>query len=155
MNEIYSSENVMRYSGSYPVNINDYPATLVLINHYEATYYNNEAIRWGIELKKENKLIGTCGFHNFNDKHYRCEIGYELNERYWRKGYMSEALIPIIDFAYEYLNINRIQALVYKDNKSSERLLKKLGFTHEGLLRKYAYFRNKFEDLNLFSLIKE
>ncbi|MNH46591.1 ribosomal-protein-S5-alanine N-acetyltransferase [compost metagenome] len=52
------------------------------------------------------------------------------------------------------MNLERIEAFVYPENETSENMLKKLGFVHEGYLRKYAYFRDKHQDLNMFSLIK-
>jgi len=152
MFSIYSSEEVMKYYGIYP--INDISTVEVMIEKFKESFEVDMGIRWGIELKSTSKLIGTCGYHNWNKRHFRAEIGYELGNEFWRKGYAKEAISSIIKYGFDEMNLERIEALVYPENETSENMLKKLGFLHEGYLRKYVYFRDKHQDLNMFSLIK-
>ncbi|TKI89149.1 GNAT family N-acetyltransferase, partial [Bacillus cereus] len=86
--------------------------------------------------KGTGQLIGTCGFHLINNNHKRAEIGYELDDTYWGQGYASEALQAILAYGFEMLQLIRIAAVVYVENKSSQKLLIKAGFQEEGLLRK-------------------
>jgi len=150
--EFYSDEEVMKYYGIYTVEDIEIIESMIL--DYENGFRTNSFVRWGIELKCEGKIIGTCGFHNWMRKFSRCEMGYEMNKKYWNNGYMSEALAGIIDYAFGGMDINRIEAQTYPENIASYSVLEKLGFKREGLLREYAYFREKFQDLYMYSLLK-
>jgi ribosomal-protein-alanine N-acetyltransferase len=66
---------------------------------------------------------------------------------------MTEALKLIIHYGFATLKLNRIQALVIPGNKPSVRLLLKLGFQEEGLLREYAFFKGRYHDLICYSLL--
>jgi [ribosomal protein S5]-alanine N-acetyltransferase len=68
---------------------------------------------------------------------------------------MAEALQAIIRFGFEELGVNRFQALVMPGNMASIKLLLKLGFQEEGVLREYAHFKGAFHDLHCFSLLKK
>lgn len=150
---IFSNPKVMQYYGKFPMK--ERSEAQELINRFYMAFESNEAIRWGIEVNGSKELIGTCGFHNWRKIHKRAEIGYELNEEAWDFGYMKEAVSAIIRYGFHELELNRIEAIVYPENTSSEELLKKLGFGFEGLLREYAYFREKYQDLNMFSFLKK
>jgi len=152
MFKIFSNEKIMQYYGRFPMT--EITEAKALICKFSQSFESNEAIRWGIELNDRNIFIGTCGFHNWKKPHSRAEIGYELAEEHWGYGYMKEAVNAIIKYGFEQIELNRIEAVVYPENIASEGLLKKLGFQHEGLLRNYAYFREKYQDLNMFSYIK-
>lgn len=146
-----SSEKVTEYFGMFP--LIDVETAKGIIIRYKNSFNEDFAIRWGIELKESNIIIGTCGFHNWNHRHKRAEIGYELHEDYWGKGYAKEAIKTIIEYGFSNMQLSRIEAMVYPENKNSEKLLRKIGFDYEGLLKGYAFFRNKQQDLKMFSLL--
>lgn len=56
-----------------------------LIHRWNQRYENNQGFRWGITLRSESRVIGTCGFHGWAKHHYKAEIGYELTPEYWRR----------------------------------------------------------------------
>ncbi|WP_422660578.1 GNAT family N-acetyltransferase [Paenibacillus sp. EC2-1] len=114
-----------------------------------------QGIRWGITLRSEDRVIGTCGFFNWSKKHYKAEIGYELSPEYWSRGYMTEVLESAIDFGFKDLGFNRIQALIHPENVKSRGLLEKSGFTEEGLLNEYYFKKNRFVDAVIFSKLKK
>ncbi len=151
--ETFSNPRVMKCYGKFPMK--ERSEAQELINIFSKAFESSEAIRWGIELNSSKELIGTCGFHNWKKTHKRAEIGYELNEEAWGSGYMKEAVSAIIRYGFLEMELNRIEANVYPENTSSEELLKKLGFRFEGLLKEYAYFREKYQDLNMFSFLKK
>jgi len=151
--DIYKREDVMIYFGIFPVKKKDQIENM--IRQYEISFHQKNSIRWGLFLKETEELIGSCGFHNWNKGFSRAEIGYELHPNYWNKGLMSEALREILRFGYYEMALNRIEALVYPENKNSNNLLEKLGFKNEGMLKEYAYFRNKYQDLNIYSLLRK
>ncbi|MCD4712868.1 MAG: GNAT family N-acetyltransferase [Clostridiales bacterium] len=150
--EIFSSDKVTEYYGMFPMN--DIEPVEQMINRFNQGFNEKRSIRWGLVEKSSGKVIGTCGYHNISQEHYRAEIGYELSEKYWNQGFMREALHKIICFGFEQMNFNRIEALVYPDNQSSRKALERLGFLEEGLLREYMYFRDEMTDLCIYSLLK-
>lgn len=149
--EIFSNEEVMRYYGMFA--INGLESAISLIEALQSTYYEKRGIRWAVVLKETGELIGTCGFHNLNEFHRRSELGYELSEAFWHKGYASELLNAIMNYGMHVMNLNRMEALVYKENEASQNLLTRSGFVYEGTLKSYAYFRNQYTDLLVYSFI--
>ena len=87
-------------------------------------------------------------------EHNRIEIGYDLNPEYWGKGIMQEALSKIIHFAFTSMKINKIEAKIEPENKSSIKLLEKLDFYKEGVLRQHEFEKGKYVDLAIFSILK-
>jgi [ribosomal protein S5]-alanine N-acetyltransferase len=148
-----SDEEVMKYYGLEPFNsIQD---AIDEISWYQSIQNNKTGIRWGITLKDKGVVIGSCGFHKISSQHFRTEIGFELSKEQWRKGIAFEAVEAIISYGFEHMNFNRIEALIEPPNLSSQRLVEKLGFMREGLLRNYEFTRGKFEDLYMYSLLKQ
>lgn len=125
-----------------------------MIDKWQENFKQQQVIRWGITIKEQNLVIGSCGYKKIITKHRRAEIGYEIFVEYRRQGFMSEALNAVIQFGFEIIELNRIEATVNSDNLASILLLKKLGFTEEGILRDYEFKQDKFIDLKLFSLLQ-
>ena len=67
---------------------------------------------------------------------------------------MTEALGLVLDFGFDRMGLNRIEAVVFRDNAASCGLLEKLGFEREGLLREYEYLRGRYEDMAMYSLLR-
>lgn len=97
--------------------------------------------RWILVRKADGIKMGTCGFHCFNKESGSVEVGYDLKEEFWGKGYMQEAIKEIIEFAIENMNIKEIKACIYVDNEKSKQLAEKLGFIVSG--SSYEVFRGK------------
>lgn len=118
-------------------------------------YFKGEDIRWGIELKESNVLIGDCGFGHINETKLPTEIGYMLDKKYWNNGYMSEALKGMLEYGFDVLKLHRVQGWVHPDNNASAHILEKQGFKYEGFLREYAYMWHKgcFTDVKMYALI--
>ena len=148
-----SDKEVMKYHGLAPfTSIND---ALSEISWYHSIFNEKSGIRWGITLKGKNEVIGSCGFHSRTPEHYRTEIGYELHKSYWGQGIASEALEAVLKYGFDQLELQRVEALIEPPNISSQKLVEKHGFIREGLLRKYEYTFGKFDDLYMYSLLKE
>ncbi|MDB5083290.1 MAG: acetyltransferase, partial [Bacilli bacterium] len=90
-----------------------------LILNWNQRFESNQGIRWGISFKSRDTIIGTCGFHNWMKEHFKIEIGYELDPKYWLKGIMTEAVNEIIKFGFDELGLNRIEAFIDPANSSS------------------------------------
>ena len=85
----------------------------------EKNLINQQGIRWGITIKEQNAIIGSCGYKKIIQKHRRAEIGYELCGEYRRKGFMREVLNTVIQYGFEVIKLNRIEATVNCDNLPS------------------------------------
>ncbi|GCE29759.1 N-acetyltransferase [Dictyobacter alpinus] len=122
------------------------------IERHRRRFAEQEALRWGIVLKGENKIIGTCGYSWDTDNHYAV-LSYILSKHSWKKGIMTEALTAIIQFGFEHIHLHRIEAQVAYPNLASARLLEKLGFQEEGRLRDRQYVDHQFVDERIFALL--
>lgn len=108
---------------------------------YAADMANNEHF-WAVELKSEKKVIGQLYFCHQEPKHLLTwELGYIMSPHYQKQGYGSEAASALVKFGFEQLSIHRVVAHCNPDNVASWKLLEKIGFRREGLLRKNVYFR--------------
>lgn len=87
-------------------------------------------------------------------KHRRAEIGYEIIPAHWRNGFASEAVSEVVSYGFAALGLTRIGAVVFTENEASNRLLVKMGFQKEGVLRQYMYQNGIPYDTNMYSLLK-
>ena len=149
----FSKDEVTKY---YDLDtFEDVKEAKVLIGNWQKKYLKKEGIRWGIATKEENKIIGSCGYHNWEKKHFKAEIGFEVAPDFWRKGIMIEVLQPILRYGFELMDLNRIEALFAPDNIASKKTLEKAGFVYEGTFRKSAFEKGRFCDEAICSLLKK
>ncbi len=87
-----------------------------------------EQNRWVLIDKISKNKIGTCGFHLWEREKNEVEIGFELMEIYNGKGYMSEAVKAIINFAKTNMGVSTIKAIVYSKNQKCKKLVETIGF---------------------------
>ena len=150
--KIYADNDVTKYIDLETAT--DLAQAKFLVNRRVELFRSGQRIRWGIARKDDNIIIGSCGFTQWNKNSHRAEIGYELAKKHWRKGIMTEALETVIYFGFQRMELNRIEALVMLENIASMTLLEKLGFQEEGIFREYGYWKGKFHDLKMFSILK-
>jgi ribosomal-protein-alanine N-acetyltransferase len=129
--------------------------TIAFLKIVEEQFAELKFIVLGIELKTENKLIGTIALRNW-DKSDRCiDIGYVISNKYWNRGLATEAVKEIIKFGFEELSGNRIEAHCDEDNKASYRVMEKSGMKFEGTLRQKVLLKNKFTSMKFYSILRE
>jgi ribosomal-protein-alanine N-acetyltransferase len=150
---ILSDEESMEFYGDEPQQSLD--ETQELIRQIQIRYARRKALRWGITLQDNDRLIGSCSLFHFDEGFNRAEAGYELNRAFWGKGIMTEAMSAILTYGFSDLGLHRIEALIDIANERSKGLLLKLGFTYEGYLRQRFPFRDRFEDEHYFGLLKD
>lgn len=117
-------------------------------------YRKGQAAPWGVVEKATGRLIGSCGFTVCHPLHWRAEIGYALGEEYWGRGYATEAVAAAVNFGFEGMNLNRVEALCFVENTASMRVLAKLGFCCEGTLHQYLYAKGAYRDVKLYAIIR-
>ncbi|WP_094096376.1 GNAT family N-acetyltransferase [Paenibacillus physcomitrellae] len=153
MFEYWSDPEVVKYMNVPP--FANAEETAEMIKWLNLLAETEDTIRWGIELKDSGRLIGSCGYNTWQlAGAHRAEIGYELGRPYWGQGYMREALLTMFEFGFCTMGLNRIEALLYPVNYASIRLLQKLGFQREGMLREYQQAGDRFVDLDMYSLLR-
>ena len=118
-------------------------------------FKDDKGIRWGIVRKGNEELIGTCGYYYWNKTSRRADIGYDLDPAHWGEGIMTEALSAALRYGFEEMGLNRVQAVIDSENVKSIKLVERLGFKKEGVLRQNSYFRGRFRDEVCFSILKE
>jgi [ribosomal protein S5]-alanine N-acetyltransferase len=121
------------------------------INDIDWSFKAKTGINWVICLKDKNRAIGYAGVWKIAAEHCKGEIGYALNSNYCGNGYMIEALNRLIDFSFNELELHRLEANVDSQNYSSIKLLKKLNFKQEAVLRDDYFLNGKFHSSMIFS----
>ena len=115
----------------------------------------NTDINWAIALKENDQLIGTIGFYRNQPEHHRGEIGYMLDPNFWRKGYMNEAIIEVIKYGFEVMQLHTIEACINPDNEASKAVLLKQGFIKEAYYKENFFYEGKFKDSEVYTKFKE
>ena len=124
------------------------------IQYCRNLFYHKRGIYWTLARRDNNQIIGSVGLY-MNNHHHRAELCYDLAKPYWRQGVMNKVLKKAIDFAFENLNVFRIEALTLKENEASIGILRRMGFEREGTLRKYRYFKDVSRDVELYAATHE
>lgn len=152
---IFSDPLVVEYYDIAP--LSDRAAALRMIEGFAAWFKLGDAIRWGIWHAESDVLIGTCCFDQIHRSFRRVNLGYNLSSKFWGSGYASEACQAIVQWVLKDglgTPVNRIQAVTVPENVKSERVLKRLGFQREGLLREFGFWGGLPRDMNMFGLTK-
>lgn len=105
------------------------------IREAHAQFLKREDLRLHIFHKETGEFIGSSGLHRMNWDVPKFEIGYWIDTRHSGKGYMSEAVQGITDFAFRELKARRVEIRVDSRNTKSRRIPERLGFTLEGILK--------------------
>lgn len=128
--------------------------TYQFLNACEELWQTGKDFAYAIALKVEGKLIGMFGFHPMKVK---VEVGYVLARPYWGKGYMTDVLRAVIEWAFTQPEICRVQAICDVENVSSSRVMEKAGMIREGLLRRYVLHPNisaEPRDAYMYAIVK-
>lgn len=146
-----SHPDVIRY---YGVSYHSLDAAREQMDWFADLRKKDLGIWWAIADKKDPSiLIGACGFNQWKKEHRCIETGYWLLPEYWSNGVMTECLPTILDYAFKVMGVHRIEAQVETENKSSSRLLSKLGFQYEGTLRDCEIKDGRYVSLECFALL--
>ena len=112
-------------------------------------YYN-----WVITLKDSGAIIGSINLR-VEEINETVEFNYVIDNRYTKKGYMTEALLLVKDFCLNEINVNRFQGGCCIENIASKRVMEKCGMFHEGILRNYIILEDGYHDMHMFSIINK
>ncbi len=106
-------------------------------------------------IRIKNEFVGLIGFKSTDRVNKKTEIGYWLSEKYQKQGIVTKSVVKLCDFAFNKLEVNRVQIKCAVGNLASKNIPKKLGFILEGIERHGELLTgNVFTDLEVYSKLK-
>ena len=124
------------------------------IQYSSDAWDSRSGVRWAICQADSGRIVGDCGYNNFDQRHNNAVIGYQVAKEHWGRGLATRAVNEMLRWGFATLDLHRVEATVHPENSRSARVLEKLGFRREGLLRDYRHGRNGYFDCILFGLLR-
>jgi RimJ/RimL family protein N-acetyltransferase len=149
---LQSNPRVLRYWDSPPWT--DRTRAQAFIAACRQMEEDGSGARVAIETVRERAFVGWCSMFRWNPVYRSLGIGYCLDEPVWGKGYATEAVRAMLDWAYDTLDLNRVEAELDTRNAASARVLEKLGFEREGLRREDCVVAGEVSDSWIYGLLK-
>ena len=143
-----SNPEVLKY---YGVSYETLEATKDQMKFFSDLEKNRTGIWWTI-CSADNKIFyGAAGINDMKKDHRKGELGFWLLKEHWRKGFMAEALPIVLKYAFDKLNLHRIEAIVENENIASKKTIEKLGFDCEGIMKECEIKNGKFISLCMYA----
>jgi [ribosomal protein S5]-alanine N-acetyltransferase len=149
----FGNEEVVRFLEMNPIQTQDQASEW--LQWMGGFFSARDGLRWGAKHKSDGSFVGSVGLHKWNRESNYAELGYDLGREYWEQGYATEITTAVIDFGWESMNLNRIEADVVQGNTHSMAVLEKLGFQQEGVLRQRLRKGGKYYDIHRFGLLRK
>lgn len=149
---IFGAPEVLRFLNDDPVDTHE--KAVSFIDWLNSLYDQHKAVQWGITLREDDHMIGTCGTYAWDRDNRHVDIGYHIVPSHWGQGYATEATRAMLRWSFEHLDVHRIQADCTDGNLASERMLLKCGFQVEGLWRESCWEHGRFVDIKQFGLLR-
>lgn len=149
---VYSDPEVMQFGSTLPwKSLEDARTSL---SRTDLGMKEGQFLRLALTLGDADRFIGDCCLFDFDQQNRHAEIGYSMGSSYWGHGYMHEALIALINYAFQTLNMNRIEADIDPHNTASATCLERLGFIKEGYSRERWIVGGRLSDSALYGLLR-
>lgn len=130
----------------------DAEVTRNLLENWVAEYEKPDYYQWAIEF--DGEAIGSIAIVSLDDRIKKCEIGYCIGKNFWHRGIMSEALAAVIDYMFDKVGMERIEARHDTNNPNSGAVMKKCGMKYEGTLRRADWNNQGICDAAHYALLK-
>ena len=117
-------------------------------------FHTRRAFQWAIAQPGDPTLVGHCALHRVDLDHRRAEVGFVLSRSLWGSGLMSQALARLVAFAFESMQLHRLEADVDPRNARSLVLLARHGFRQEGMLRERYWVNGEWQDTAMLALLR-
>ena len=109
-----------------------------------------------VETLRDPEAIGVCSLEGIDPRNRSAEFGVWIGKPYWGKGYGTDATRTICRFGFRHMNLQRIQLHVYPEtNPRAVRAYEKVGFKHEGTLRRSHFLGGRYIDAAVMGLLAE
>lgn len=125
------------------------------LRNYEEKYKSGDLMIWGIEFIPDEKLIGVCGFTHWNRTDDIAEIAYTLNPDYWGRGIAGTSVKMLLNFGFDQMQLNRIEARCWVENEASEKVMVSCQMQFEGILREQLWNKEKYRDVKMYSILRK
>jgi [ribosomal protein S5]-alanine N-acetyltransferase len=142
---------VMAFWDSAPIEEPD--AIADILGRQLAEVERGDAVHWTLERLLDETFLGCADISAIDRWHHRGEVGFMLDRAAWGAGYATEAMGAVIAHAAQGLRLKRLSARTHLGNIRSMRLLERLGFRREGVLRGYVERDGRRRDCALFGLL--
>ncbi|MDR2718951.1 MAG: GNAT family N-acetyltransferase [Treponema sp.] len=154
--KLISNNNVMKYLQDIKTNSIEESKENLLKAINDIKSEDRKLYFFLIEDKFINEFIGEIGYTVIKNTLYGklVHLGYFIKEKYWNKGYVTEALKRVIEFAFEEDNVYRISTGCIKENVGSEKVMQKNGFIKEAEYKEYILHEGKLKDRVEYRLLK-
>ncbi len=149
--EIFSDKEVLRYTDREITHTID--EAILYLKDCQVKAEKKLHFFLGLFNKLDNKLLGIISLYHIDLKHTFASLGILIAKEYWRKGYMSEAMLRFLEFYFIELRFHRIEAQTFVHNTPAVKFFEKLKFSNEGILRENFIIEGKFENSYLFSML--
>jgi ribosomal-protein-alanine N-acetyltransferase len=110
--------------------------------------------RVAVDRAADGVFLGWCGLTGWNPDYRSASLGYCFAEAAWGHGYATETAQAVLRWAFDTLDLNRVQAETDTRNLASARVLEKIGFVREGTLREDCVVNGEVSDSWVFGLIR-
>jgi ribosomal-protein-alanine N-acetyltransferase len=150
--ELQSNAHVLRYWDSPPWT--DRASVARFMAGCRAMAEDGSGVRVAIERRSDRVFVGWCTFNSWNPDFRSGSLGYCLNEAAWGHGYATEAARALLRWAFDNLDLNRVQSETDTRNVASARVLEKLGFVREGTLREDCIVNGDVSDTWVYGLLR-
>ena len=147
-----SDEEVTRYL-TWPAHPNQ-EISKIVIGDWITSYSNENYYNWAIVLKDKKETIGSISVVHMNEAVSKVHIGYCIGKTWWHRGITSEALKAVMDFLFEEVDVNRIEARHDPRNPNSGKVMKKCGMKYEGTLHSSDWNNQGICDACYYALLK-
>jgi ribosomal-protein-alanine N-acetyltransferase len=124
------------------------------ISTHQPKFEAGELLNFAAVLRISGEIVGAIGLRII-PRFERAELGYWIGRPYWKNGYCTEAGRAVLQYGFSVLKLNRIHASHFTRNPSSGKVMQKMGMAHEGHARQHAKKWDKFEDLELYGILRE
>ncbi|MBC3920914.1 GNAT family N-acetyltransferase [Undibacterium sp. CY18W] len=149
---IRSNADVMLYMSTPPWT--DIAQAIAMVERDLAAMPKGEFLRLGLIRKTDQAFLGSCTLFHLDAGCCRAEIGYDMDAAVWGQGYMHEALVALLNYGFNDMNLNRVEADIDPRNLGSAKSLEKLGFIREGFLRERWIIDGVVSDTALYGLLR-
>lgn len=150
----WASDNEVTKFLTWPTHSNIDVSKFVL-EEWVNSYSDEKYYQWAIVLKENgDEPIGSISVVKINEDVSMVHIGYCIGRTWWKKGITSEAMGAVMDFFFDKVNVNRIEARHDPRNPNSGKVMMKCGMKYEGTLRSSDRNNQGICDASYYSLLK-
>jgi ribosomal-protein-alanine N-acetyltransferase len=149
---VHSSAYVLRYWDAPPWTERERAQRFIVACRKMAE--EGSGARLAIDRVSDGAFIGWCGLSRWNPDYRSASMGYCLDDAAWGHGYATEAARTLLQWAFDTLDLNRVQAETDTRNAASARVLEKLDFVREGTLREDCVVNGEVSDSWVYGLIR-